>query len=77
MLWFHANREGLIRSDVDDRDIQTLTKRLTPSLAAYVVMILTGLVMPFVAVFGYLVLAIFLMVPVGKRRAGGLGQQEA
>ena len=77
LLWFHARREDLVRSDVDDRDIRTLTKRLTPSLAAYVVMILTGLVLPFVAVFGYLVLAIFLMVPVRKRRAGGVGQQEA
>ena len=43
--------------------MKTLTKRLTPTLGVYVVMILLGLFLTIVAVFGYLALALFILIP--------------
>ena len=45
-----------------------LTKRLTPGLAAYVVLIGVGLLSPLVAVLGYLAIAVYFIVPVGLVR---------
>jgi hypothetical protein len=46
-----------------DQDVKTLTKRLTPTLGVYVAVILLGLFLPTVAVLGYLVLALFILIP--------------
>lgn len=46
-----------------------ITKRLTPGLAGYVVLIGTGLFLPIVAVFGYLVIAVYFIVPFGALRS--------
>ena len=48
--------------------VQTLTKRLTPTLAVYVLLIARGLFLPFVAVSGYLVLALFVIFSFGEMR---------
>ena len=58
-----AVRARLVRPDLADEDVKTLTKRLTPTLGVYVAMILIGLVQPVVAVFGYLALALFILLP--------------
>jgi len=63
VLWRYAVREQLVRPDANDEEIQVLTKRLTPGLAAYVVLIAVGLILPRVAVLGYLVIAIYFIVP--------------
>ncbi len=68
LLWRYALREHLVRPDLADDDVRTLTTRLTPSLGAYVVMILVGLLLPTVAVAGYLVIALFLLLPVSLLR---------
>lgn len=68
VLWRHAVRRQLVRPDLADDDVKTLTKRLTPTLGVYVVMILVGLLVPTVAVLGYLVLAVFILVPFGALR---------
>ena len=52
-----------MRPDLADEDVKTLTKRLTPTLGVYVVMIVVGLFLPVVAVFGYLAIALFILVP--------------
>ena len=52
-----------MRPDLADQDVKTLTKRLTPTLGVYVVMILLGLFLTIVAVFGYLALALFILIP--------------
>jgi hypothetical protein len=57
-----------VRPDAADEEVQTLTKRLTPSLAGYVVLIGVGLFFPIVAVLGYLAIALFLLVPFGLVR---------
>jgi hypothetical protein len=67
-VWRYAVRAGLIEPDLADDDVKTLTKRLTPTLGVYVVMILVGLFLPLVAVFGYLVLALFILIPFSTLR---------
>jgi uncharacterized membrane protein len=71
VLWRYGLRERLVRPDAADEEVQTLTKRLTPSLAGYVVLIVIGLFFPIVAVLGYLALALFLLVPFGLTRHQG------
>jgi uncharacterized membrane protein len=63
VIWRYAVRAGLVQPDLADDDVKTLTKRLTPTLGVYVVMILVGLFLPVVAVFGYLAIALFILIP--------------
>ena len=52
-LWRYAVRNQLVRPDTSDQEVQLLTRRLTPGLAGYVILILAGLFIPVVAVIGY------------------------
>jgi hypothetical protein len=61
-------REGLIRSDISDKAVKTITKRLTPGLAGYLIMILLGLFLPLLAVVGYLIIALYNMLPIRDLR---------
>ena len=67
-LWRYAQRVGLVRRDADDQEIQLLTQRLTPGLAGYLVLIVAGLFVPIVAVFGYFAIAIFYIIPLREVR---------
>jgi hypothetical protein len=62
----------LVRPDAADQEVELLTKGLTPSLAGYVVLIFLSLFFPVVAVIGYLLIAILLLVPIrpGRRQPG-------
>jgi hypothetical protein len=68
-------RERLIRPDIADSDIKMLTKRLTPGLAGYVLVIVLGLFLPVVAVLGYLLIAVYIILPFGalRRRKAAVG----
>lgn len=73
VVWRYAVHARLVVPDLDDDEITLLTTRLTPGLGGYVVLILLGLFLPKVSVFGYLVVAIFLLLPFrpalrGRRR---------
>lgn len=68
LLWRYAVRKGLVAPNLDDDDVQTLTKRLTPTLPAYALLLALGLFFPFVAIAGYLLLALFIIVPFGALR---------
>jgi uncharacterized membrane protein len=68
VIWRYAVGAGLVRGDAAKEDIRTLTGRLTPSLAGYVAMIGLGLFFPILAVLGYLVLAVIIMVPFRELR---------
>ena len=68
VLWRYAVRERLVRPDADDEEVQVLTKRLTPGLAAYVILIGLGLFLPVVAVLGYLAIAVYFIVPLRQIR---------
>ncbi|HUK68709.1 MAG TPA: TMEM175 family protein [Streptosporangiaceae bacterium] len=63
VLWRYAVRHRLVRPDAADEEVQLLTKRLTPALAAYPVLIVTGLFTPAVAVIGYLGIALYDIIP--------------
>ena len=63
VTWRYAVGARLVRPDLADQDVQTLTKRLTPTLGVYVAMIVLGLFLPTVAVLGYLALALFILLP--------------
>jgi uncharacterized membrane protein len=74
VLWRYAVRERLVRPDADDTEVQLLTRRLTPGLGGYVVLIVLGLFRPVAAVVGYLVIAVFFILPIhevgrSRRRA--------
>ncbi|HEY8281857.1 MAG TPA: TMEM175 family protein [Leifsonia sp.] len=68
VVWRYAVHADLVRPDLADADLQTLTKRLTPTLGVYLAMILIGLVLPVVAVFGYLALALLVLLPIRAMR---------
>ena len=64
-LWRYSVHEGLVRPDAGDEEVEMVTKRLTPGLAGYVVLIVLGIFFPIVAIVGYLVIAIYLIFPFG------------
>ncbi|MDT2009413.1 hypothetical protein FXW78_46340 [Rhodococcus opacus] len=74
VLWRYAVHARLVRPgpDMTDEDLKTLNSRLAPSVGAYVVMIVLGLFVPVVAVFGYLAIAVFILVPFRATRTGRL-----
>jgi uncharacterized membrane protein len=63
VLWGYAVEANLVRPDMASELIRDLTRRLTPGLAGYALMIVVGVFAPTVAVLGYLVIALFLLVP--------------
>lgn len=67
-LWRFALLENLVRQDPDDEEIRLLTRRLTPGLAFYLAFLLVGLFLPTVAVFGYMLVAIGLLIPTRRKR---------
>ncbi len=70
-LWRYALREHLNRADATDAEVSVLSKQLVPSLAGYVVMIVLGLFMPVLAVFGYLAIAVYIILPMRAIRRRG------
>ena len=68
VMWRYAVRTRLARTDMTDDELVALTRRLTPGLAGYVVLLGFGLFKPTVAVIGYLAIAIFFIVPLGRGR---------
>ena len=69
VMWRYARYSGLVDPDTSDDEIAGLTKQVTPGLAGYVAMILLGLFLPTAAVIGYLLLALYLIVPFGVIKA--------
>jgi len=63
VLWRYAVRARLVRPDLADEEIELLTQRLTPGLSAYLVLIVSGLFFPVVAVIGYLGIALYYIIP--------------
>ena len=63
VLWRYAVRARLVQPDTADEEIELLTQRLTPGLSAYLVLIVSGLFFPLVAVIGYLGIALYYIIP--------------
>ena len=66
-LWWSAVRGRMVRPDLDDVKLQVITKRLFPAFVAYQWMIVLGLFFPAVAMFGYLIITLFLILPFGLK----------
>jgi uncharacterized membrane protein len=64
----YASREGLMTGAADASDLN-LDRRLLIGLVGYLVLIGIGMIFPITGVFGFLVLAIFIIVPLRVRRA--------
>ncbi|KUH69954.1 hypothetical protein AU184_14165 [Mycolicibacterium novocastrense] len=71
LMWRYAVWQRLIRAGVADADVRLISKRLTPGLAGYAVFIAAGLFAPVIAVFGYLMIAVYFIVPFAALRAAG------
>ncbi|WP_193509766.1 TMEM175 family protein [Cryobacterium sp. BB736] len=69
MLWRFALKDDLVRTDRDEADLRFVGRKLTPGLAFYVGLIVVGLFFPIVAVFGYFLVAISLLLPRRRTRA--------
>src|SRR6266581_9272769 len=70
VLWRYAVRAHLVRPDTADEEIELLTERLTPRLGAYLVLIVSGLFVPVIAVIGYLGIALYYIIPFRRLSAG-------
>jgi uncharacterized membrane protein len=70
LLWRYAVGHQLVPPDTPDQEIELLTRRLTPGVGGYLVLIIAGLFIPVIAVVGYLGIALFYIVPLGPRRPG-------
>jgi uncharacterized membrane protein len=70
VLWRYAVRARLVRPDLADEEIELLTERLTPGLSAYVVLIVSGLFLPVIAVIGFLGIALYYIIPFRRISAG-------
>jgi TMEM175 potassium channel family protein len=64
LLWRYSLHAGLVRPDASDDEITVLTKRLSPSLVVYGLLIIIGFFVPVAAVIGYLLVALYLLIPV-------------
>ncbi|MGY1689160.1 TMEM175 family protein [Geodermatophilus sp. SYSU D01105] len=66
-LWRYAVRRRLVDPDAQEADIRVLSRRLQPGTVGYAALIVLGLFLPQVALFGYLLIAVGLIVPVRRR----------
>jgi uncharacterized membrane protein len=64
VLWRYSLRAGLVRPDAGDEEVTLLTRRLTPGLAGYGLLIVVGLFLPVLVVVGYLLVAVFFLLPI-------------
>jgi uncharacterized membrane protein len=75
-VWSYAVNHHLVAADMSELEARVLTRRLTPGGGGYVVLVIVGLFAPIAAVFGYLLIAFGLMIPVrGQRRPPGSGRR--
>lgn len=70
-LWrLIANHRELIKPEISDSEIEVYLQTITPSLGFYIALILPAIFVPHVAAYGYLVIAIAMIL---LRARGDLG----
>jgi uncharacterized membrane protein len=75
-VWIYAVNHKLVAEDMSEFEARVVTRRLTPGGGGYVILVVVGLFAPIVAVFGYLLIAFGLMIPVrGQRRPPRSGRR--
>jgi uncharacterized membrane protein len=68
-MWQWARHAGLVRAVSRDEEVQYISRRLAPGLGGYVAILALGIFQPTLAVIGYLLVALFFMIPLGALRA--------
>ena len=63
VVWRHAVAEGMLSAEHPQAEVHEVTKKLTPSLGFYAAAIAIGLLAPRLAVFLYLAIALYLLIP--------------
>ncbi len=63
VVWRHAVAEGMLSGDHPQDQVREVTKKVTPSLGFYAAAIAIGLLAPRVALFLYLAIALYLLIP--------------
>jgi uncharacterized membrane protein len=73
VVWRHSVSEHLISDAHPKEHVQDVTAKLTPSLLLYAAAVVIGLALPRVAIFLYMMIALFLLIPfrVIFRQIGG------
>jgi uncharacterized membrane protein len=67
-MWQWARHAGLVNSVSRDEEVRYLTRRLAPGVGGYAAILLVGIFQPTIAVIGYLLIALFFMIPLGAFR---------
>lgn len=67
-MWQWARHAGLVSGVDRDDEVRYLTRRLAPGVGGYVAILLVGIFQPTIAVLGYLLVALFFMIPLGAMR---------
>ena len=67
-MWQWARHAGLVRQVSRDEEVRFLTRRLAPGVGGYLAILLVGIFQPTLAVIGYLLVALFFMIPLGAFR---------
>jgi uncharacterized membrane protein len=69
LLWRYAAGAGLLSADPER--VKTVRRTLTPSLGTYAFAIVLGLLLPQAAVAIYLLIAVYLLIPIGGGHRSG------
>jgi uncharacterized membrane protein len=67
-MWQWARHAGLVPVMSRDEEVRFLTRRLAPGVGGYVAILVLGIFQPTLAVLGYLLVALFFMIPLGAFR---------
>jgi uncharacterized membrane protein len=73
-MWQWARHAGLVDAVSRDEEVRFLNRRLAPGLGGYVAILVVGIFQPTVAVLGYLLVALFFMIPLGAFRESRAGR---
>jgi uncharacterized membrane protein len=68
VMWRYAVARHQVQDDTDPDRVRALTDKLNPSVGSYVVALAVGLLWPIVAVILYLVIAVYLLLPLSLFR---------
>ena len=67
-MWQWARHAGLVSGVDRDEEVRYLTRRLAPGVGGYLAILTVGIFQPTIAVLGYLLVALFFMLPLGAIR---------
>ena len=67
-MWQWARHARLVPDVARDEEVRFLTRRLAPGVGGYLAILALGIFQPALAVLGYLLIALFFLIPLGAFR---------